>query len=463
MKTYTLTVLFILSAFMPAQSQIIFHKEFPTGTSDVAACLRVADNGYLVSGSRALSTDQNGNALVEIAGLHNRAAYIPTDGGFIAARYGYGVTSVDGQVLRYNATGDVLWERTIEEGLWRNGVEDVIALDDGMFIYAGRHQDVVGSGAVIRKLCPSGGIIWEEIWNLDAWFAGHAYELHPSGPNLYVLGSANGGVVDTDLARDLTLTRHNLATGDLTWDYIYTDDSTQVATDLLVAPAGSSDLFLLGNSTAGAGKSGLLISLSDVDTAVVENWVRQYPLTGASEAFKAIEATADGGFLILGTRAAGDSTFTYVKKLDAAADEEWEYRFANSGSQHVGAEMVADGGDVFTLAGHYLDDANGSENYFLTKFDLAGLNATSVGLPTVKDIEISLYPNPATDYLSIELPFEAATGSVITIVDVYGRVVDIFEPMSGRQTYDCAQLDSGMYLLELSSENYRGVTSFIVE
>ncbi len=81
-----------------------------------------------------------------------------------------------------------------------------------------------------------------------------------------------------------------------------------------------------------------------------------------------------------------------------------------------------------------------------------------------KTVDISVHPNPAVDYLNIEMNFEEDETKVLTITDVMGRTIERTEYIgygSDKIKVDVSNIPSGQYFLTVSSHDQR-ITKRIV-
>lgn len=460
MKTISLS-LFLLFAVQWLNAQIIFDETIGTITSDQARSFRLTPTGYLIGGARLLSVDKDFNEVANVLLDHNRAVSVPSDSGYVLVRNRYtrGRTAVVAYVVRYDKEGKELWSKEIRNGYWRNFAEDVLPLDKGGFIYVGRHQSVTGSGAVMRKLDDSGKQLWE-------------YKFEPKGPsfcqkvyqrdtNIYVVGKADAGVTGLDAKRDVFFTKHRITDGARQWAYLYHTDSTDVATDLMVKDGKTSVLLGYSNGDDNAiGNRGMLISITDGK----EDWIKHY-LGKYSEELRSIEPTEDGGYLILGNRHINsDSIRTFVMKTDDKGEMEWEYLFANAGKQHVGVEMERSGKSTYVVGGHFLNSSE-KNDYFITAFDTEKLlNPTSTQFIGNGDSDLlSLYPNPTTNVLHLQVNEDLKRTGQIEIFDVQGRSMDVMELTSHQFSYDCSNMEAGIYWVQLQLGNRIERQAFILK
>ncbi len=78
---------------------------------------------------------------------------------------------------------------------------------------------------------------------------------------------------------------------------------------------------------------------------------------------------------------------------------------------------------------------------------------TTTGIGEVASVVLAIYPNPATDILTIET---AATGSDITITDLSGRVVLTATATDGNTTLNISHLSAGTYMVRVETNGERG-------
>ncbi|MBL4625739.1 MAG: T9SS type A sorting domain-containing protein [Flavobacteriales bacterium] len=462
----------LLVGTLSANGQIIFDTQYSSGPPAQLKCLRPTASGYVLGGSRVSHVDSAGNALLDFYSDHNRIHYVPADSGFVVAANVF-ITNSDpeviGHIKRYDSSGNLVWDQVFDSGVWRNFAEDVIVLNSGSLIYAGRHQTVAGSGAVLRGLDSNGNMQWEFLW--DTWpGSSYAQELFPRLSSLFVIGKANASYNGESLARDMFVSKHIINGGGELWEYVYDTDSTDDATDLLILTDES--VLLLGHSNSDSstvGPRGVLVNITGDSFLfeTTENWSRLYQ-SNVPEKFNAIELAPDSDYIILGIRGdeGVDSLRTFLMKVDVNGDPEWEYIFASAGYNHQGIEMEREDSTVYVIAG-FFDEQTALKDYYLTKVDLSNLpytefdNTTPVGSLATENIEIKLYPNPASSLLRIDLPTSIGTQNVLQVFDITGKRVDRFNSNSTHIFYACSKLKPGTYLIQV--ENHESLTrSFVV-
>lgn len=144
-----------------------------------------------------------------------------------------------------------------------------------------------------------------------------------------------------------------------------------------------------------------------------------------------------------------------------------------AGAQTLAIQVLTGAGDTFSAAnGTKLDWTLGEpvvETFanqaaltqgFLQAFDLA----TPVLEQPLSDILLKVYPNPASDRLTIET--DAATPLQAQLYDLYGRLLLTAILKSQKETLDISHLPSGAYLLSILGErpdSYREVQTFKIQ
>lgn len=102
-----------------------------------------------------------------------------------------------------------------------------------------------------------------------------------------------------------------------------------------------------------------------------------------------------------------------------------------------------------------------------TGFELSYYGLSSTAVDNYDNVEISLYPNPASSYVNVEVAAEDAQVFNASVVDMMGKTVfaDQFGHNGGTETYQIPvnNLAKGIYFLHLENENGNHVQKFIVQ
>ncbi len=150
-----------------------------------------------------------------------------------------------------------------------------------------------------------------------------------------------------------------------------------------------------------------------------------------------------------------DATCTIIQNLYG----EW---YVNDGS---GALMCKDNG-VFdfteVLNTHY--DITGVTAYSYGEFSLQYRRESDISISSGIDSEyaqsISLYPNPASDFVTINVPMGA---ELITITNMVGQVVSEINVDSETTIINIENLEAGVYFAKIAKANENAVLRLVVE
>ncbi len=130
-------------------------------------------------------------------------------------------------------------------------------------------------------------------------------------------------------------------------------------------------------------------------------------------------------------------------------------------AQTASPELVSSSGDSFNNTSYQLDWSLGecitathsAGNYVLTQ----GLHQNSYVITSVenlaKDINISVYPNPTTDLITIDLLSSAGHNNVMTVTDINGKVLQQVEVINEVEQLSFSNYANGIYFLTIKQEN----------
>ena len=88
---------------------------------------------------------------------------------------------------------------------------------------------------------------------------------------------------------------------------------------------------------------------------------------------------------------------------------------------------------------------------------------TSVPERTIKSTLFSLFPNPAADIVTINIDGISSEDITLNIYDVLGFLVKTDILLQNQQQINVSDLKSGIYLVEVKSEEFLGRQKLIIE
>ncbi|MCY7411319.1 MAG: T9SS type A sorting domain-containing protein [Chitinophagales bacterium] len=403
-----------------------------------------------------------------------------SDGGYVVAGYTkssdgdftFNHGSTDFCVLRLDAQGNLLWRKSLggSEEDWGFSIKECF---DGGFIFVGYSKSNDGDlwknngdwDYWVVKLDVAGVIEWQRSFGGDK--SDEAYAVVQTNNGDFVIAggthSANSDVTGNHGNSDVWLVKLD-AYGTLLWqkcfggsgdDFAYAIENTIDGGLIVVGESASND----GNATNNNGSSDYWILKLDVNGNLL--WQKSY---GGSdyEMATSVDQTTDGGFIVAGDSYSSDGDATlnhglkddWILKLDATGNLQWQKSLGGSyldhanavvqntdGSYLIAGSSFSNDGDV---TGNHPNSLGNTEDYWIVK-----LSADVSGIETPATNFISVYPNPAQDYLIINLGIET-NATTIEVDDVNGK--EIFIPQ--KFTNFTAQLNTsalaaGFYTIEI--------------
>ncbi len=307
-------------------------------------------------------------------------------------------------LLQTSRNGNVLWFKKYNgfAGLSRYIVNDMCMSSDGEFILGGRHQDL--------SVNP--------IYN--SWLLRVHINPSYSWSNTYIKDEYTTSAVDVDLTAD----KGFIFVGSTFEGYVY-------------MPGMDYDIFVVKTDSLGN-----------------EEWRTTIGYFEEEDHGNCIAQTDDGTYIIGGQREYGfgsnNNDDIWLIKIDEGGDTLWSRKFGGFYDDHISdIASIPDGG--FILCGTTYSSGIGGSDIYLIRTDENGIVTGNIDFGIDK-LEVNIYPNPFVDEVFIECPPD---NYLCTIYDVSGKVL-LAEKINGdsNKKLDVGNLKSGVYLLQIRSENY---------
>ena len=144
----------------------------------------------------------------------------------------------------------------------------------------------------------------------------------------------------------------------------------------------------------------------------------------------------------------------YVAKFDSSGNKIWDKRIGSNGYYYMLYDVLAtkDGGCL--LSGNVYDYTSNTfqKDIFIVKLDS---NGTTTWIKDIKfpQSEVSLYPNPVRDILSVELKSKNQNIKDYRIIDLQGKIIYSGQSRTGQFKLDVSNLASGIYIFHGESSN----------
>ena len=195
-------------------------------------------------------------------------------------------------------------------------------------------------------------------------------------------------------------------------------------------------------------------------------WQQSYSYGTAVALYTSIQTT-DGGIVSVGITGvfAANSDDAYIQKVDSAGNLLWQNSFNGIGSQvdyFSNVIETADGG--LLINGSAGDGLAGAQNLWLVKLDSLGCLEPNcwVGVEQTQanTLGVSVYPNPATDWLYLK--YENTHKITLEIFNLSGQRVLQHQHMAPKEGIEISHLPAGLYLLRFVDEQGNVATEKIV-
>ncbi|MFA4852551.1 MAG: T9SS type A sorting domain-containing protein [Bacteroidales bacterium] len=406
------------------------------------------------------------------------------------------VGNTDVYIVRTNNTGNIVWDKAYG-GSEVNWAEDIKPTADGGYIITGYMNipDNNDYNIMLLKTDSGGNTEWLKNYGGSNWDFGHSVvETADSGfivaGETYSFGNGNNDVF-------LLKTDKN---GDSLWSKFYGGSNTDIAYDVSVCHDGN---FIITGYTNSFGKGGYDAYLLKITSSGDTLWTRTYGDTLDDKTFSGIE-TQDHGIVLTG------STMTFnamaqdgvIFKADSAGNFLWagviggiyneefydilqnsdESLFMAGYTESYGSKdfyMVktdkdgwynfgpTSGGDKTDIAKSCIPTSDGGyaiigtterwgpgiSNILLIKTNSVGYLDTSYSYITGIDEHsirnFSIYPNPVSDNLHINIPEERLLSDIV-VYNYLCQVVSKTKPADGHVTnIDFSGFPEGIYIISL--------------
>jgi hypothetical protein len=436
------------------------------------------------------------------------------DSGFIVvgATSSFSTGNQDIYVIRTNSIGDTIWTKTYGT-INDDWASSLIETFDGNFVISGN-----SSGIFLIKIDISGNILWTK-----------AFSSSSDGYNASVVQSDDGGFViagkiySTTSIYDVVLLKTD-STGNLIWNKTFGNTWGEYASSLKKTYDGG--YIIAGtNSAPSTGNNIYIIKTDSIGDTL---WTKSYQDSNINFYAEnpSIELTSDSGYIVASSIAyfvSGnpDSMSVYLLKINKYGTPQWAKKFGNVrqyyGESASSINITDDSGYIiggyssdagaFILGGTdtYIikTDSNGNcncynlpasfmEHSFVTLVDSAITSASSgisvystntiINNPTPMDsllcstitvinnfdnlpANIFCYPNPFSDFTTINFDDENNQKCTLIIYDITGRRIrEIKNITNNKILIEKNNSPNGLYFFQLSNDReILGTEKFIIE
>lgn len=471
-----------------------FNKLYPDYNGDLANCVIVQDDGYLIAGGgwsdsfntyasiKFIKTDKVGNLLWRKAiGEVGKGYYLGIDGSYIQSQFSnssYVISTVSSQgkmsglFMKLDSNFDTIWTRTVSDTSnnpdvkqFSTGIETREGYLLGVGVVGHKISNVSFTGDILVVKSDSlGNILWEKNFRRSAYDWG--FRVLQTNDGGYLIASVSGS-----LGLELYLLKLD-QNGNETWGKVFRSSWNEgLYPGIIACRAGG--YYIWGsnfddNQTPANPNPSFdkLTYVAKIDENGNEEWRtnlhRSYYYTSI---YKLIEL-GNGDLLFCGDKWVGGHNGVskgWVAKMDQYGDIIWERYFLNSG--HMGGSVmlndiksVADTLIVCTGAGYVPDDSGGHrQDVWLLALDARGCLNINCATGLFNDIAVleapySIYPNPTRGFFSLQGAIANETVEII-IYSLSGQ--KLWSEIVYGDTKVISELPSGSYIYEVKDQTGR--------
>jgi hypothetical protein len=517
MKKHLLILsLIFCSAMHWGFAQVTFQKSIGNGAISYSnSVLQTMDSGYVSAGATVsiystmylIKTNSIGNLLWTRSYTYFALPYAASD---IQQTYdsGYIVTGLHYSnaqggsflyLIKTDANGDTLWTKIYSQGFRRYYAYSVQQTSDSGYIIAGAGANSFNANskdsinAFLFKIGPNGAIHWLKAY--DCFNHNEAKCVRQTTDNGYIIvGYKKNTGIDS---ADIYLVKTN-TTGDTLWTRAYGGADNDYGNSVRQTNDGG---YIIIGSTKSFGSGNSDVYLIKTDSSGNVQWSKTFGGT-ADDIGYSVQLTTDGGYIVSGSTYSYGNNGAYLIKTDSQGILEWSKAIVGANALSVKQTMdngYIAGGMVYTGSGAYIlfvkTDSLGNtecneidpvtitttpatqQSHTSTNIFIPGINyftgsqpitigsggsdttlCTTVGInKTQARALFNIFPNPATNTLTIETP----TKATIEIINIQGQIIKTLKTSEGITHVDVSALPGGVYIIKLNTGEGSLVRKFV--
>lgn len=501
MKYFKFTLSFFIISFSVMNAQTVpsiqWQKSLGGSSYDLAKSIQqTSDGGYIIAGeSDSTNGDVTGNhgtsdfwivklnalGIIEwqksLGGSYSDMANSiqqTSDGGYIVAGESNSINgdvtgnhgNADYWIVKLDPSGNIQWQKSLG-GSNRDAANSIKQTSDGGYIVAGESSsnngDVTGNHGNfdfwIVKLDPSGSIQWQKSLGGSLYDGANSIQQTSDGGYIVAGGasSSNGDVTNNHGNTDFWIVKLD-ASGTIQWERSLIGNLADTAQSIHQIEGG---YIVTGPSNSQNSEVPTNFGISNYCVAKLDsngNTVWQKYFGGSNNDYPfSTQQTTDGGYIVAGGSQSldgdvvgnhGNNDF-WIIKLNSSGNMEWQKSLGGSAFEDAySIKQTNDGG--FVLAG-ITQSADGDVTGYHGNSDawVVKLGAfLSTEESNIKN-NITIYPNPAKDFVNIDnLPSE----STISITDAAGRKISSKKYSEKNVSINTSGLINGNYIIQVVNQ-----------
>lgn len=376
-------------------------------------------------------------------------------------------TGQDAGIINYARTnGSIINSYTYGSG--NNQKENIrkTILTSGGVYFAGQDNSLLtgNSDMFIAKLDSNLSLVWNKVFDASA---GTVYDeaidinADASG-DILVTGNFESAVGTTRVF----YTKYNDTNGSRLWIRRLTNDNI---TAVAVFANASADLISVVNGSPCRyvninGNTGALIASKGIFTNANINYQIADCINGTNDIY--ITGNFDSSFTSGGNPVT--ETGVLISKLDGTGSRLWNEKISTIGQQsYTASDIAIRGNNRLCYMININDPAITNKTTHCIFASISATTGNRLASEATSTPALTLYPNPANDFISIRPTNSIETEAIVEIYNYTGQLISsntvYFATEASVQTVDVSTLQAGPYILRLQSGDEQFTQSFIVE
>ncbi len=376
-------------------------------------------------------------------------------------------TGQDAGIINYSRTnGSII--NSYFYGVGNNQKENIrkTILTSGGVYFAGQDKSLLTgtSDMFIAKLDTNLSLSWNKVFDASA---GSVYD-----EAIDIYADASGDILVTGNfefstgATRVFYTKYNDTNGSRLWIRRLTnDDNTAVA----VFANSSANIISVVNGNPCRyvninGNTGALIASKGIFTNSSINFQIADCINGTNDLY--ITGNFDSTY-----NSGGNSvteTGVIISKLDGTGSRLWNEKISTTGQQtYIASDIAIRGNSRLCFIVNITDLTVANKTTHSIFASISASTGNRLAAEVSENSDLTLYPNPAKDFLTIRMNKTIGTEALVEIYNYTGQLIArntvYFADEGSVQTVDISGLSAGTYMLRLQSGNEQFTQTFIAE
>jgi hypothetical protein len=481
-------IAFILLPFL-ASTQISFYKRYADNSYDFGqGIVQLEDSSYVVTGTSGSFTGHAQSFLMQVDSLGNklwsnhyggpeseqgrRVLYQENFGFFMCGQSNsFSGGDYDFYLVKVDGSGVEEWSRTYGDSDWERLMDAVMTRDTGTVLVGEKENGLYGADMFIVRTDMNGDTLWTKTLTNMGDDIATSVDLYQDSI-LYV----GGTIFHADSSQSKGIIYKMLDTGEMLDTLLF---------DTYAGEYELNDLHVIGDTVQALGsnrrdasdewdytfyRSDLTVNgfgnISCFNSNVGGNWYGDVFTSYGANAKRYMAMSFEGTPTTL-----PNGRDIHVQRGNTFMFYDGDVAFLNYDEPDVSGEFIRtnDGGAILVGYHQSLLVGSGGGTIYLLKIGADEAyplvdNVLSTALVHLgeefKVLEISVYPNPAGDWLRVELPSNEPANYQLTQLSGQQVLSGVIQNAS---TIDTSNLPSGVYLLEVATNEGRAVNRVVIQ